>query len=455
VSVDHPPSDVQARTGLRLWLPPAEVATRHALQHEHRATLRGWWLQLAFALWFCVLLSGPVSIVDLAGIPLWVMGLLRLPRTWWIMGAHTLRQPPMTFLIALVAWQALSLTWSPDPANGAEEMGAWRWAWLPFFLAPVLDARRWLIGAVCVAFALANLVQIVEVIAKQLDVGWLVIRPEPDRSSIWWHPVVAGSLLTAVLGLHLPAAITGSGKMRWLGLGGASLTAIGVVLTGTRGAWLASAALVILALAWAAWRVRPRARLVRPMLALGGLALVVGVALWIVAGDSLSRRFAEGYRESRAALIDEQYDSFTGARVLMGRMALEAVRERPLRGVGAGGFQQWASTTLEQRDRPELAGLIHPHAHNAPLHLAATTGLVGLALACALAFFALRGAFAARRPADPGLRANPYDLAPAWALVGLLLAGAFDVVHVNAQTAAMLFLLLPLTPRTWPAVQRA
>jgi len=439
----------------RFWLPPDEVARRHADQHARRATLRGWWLHLSFALWWCLFMAAPISVLELVGIPLWIIFLLRLPRTWWITGAHTLRQPVFTFLLPLLAWQMLSLTWAPRGGLGWAEIEPWRWIWVPFILAAVLDARRWLVGALCIGFLLANLVQIVEFAGKQTGADWLVIRPEPDRSSIWWHPVVAGSLLTAMLGMHLPAALTGQGRWRWIGLGGAALSAVGVMLTGTRGAWIASLALVLLALGWAAWQIRPRTRLVRPALALAGLAAVVSVALWLAAGDEIGRRVQAGYDEVAAALHEDNYDSHTGARILMGKMALEAVATHPIRGVGAGGFRAWSQARLQARGMPERAKLIHPHAHSAPLHLAATAGLVGLGLALGAVVFALRGAFAPS--AIPGAEqraSNPYDLGPAWALLGLLLAGAFDVVHINAQTAAMLFLLLAITPRTWRAVQR-
>src|SRR5690606_40313370 len=57
----------------------------------------------------------------------------------------------------------------------------------------------------------------------------------PGRNSGWWDPVIAGSLLTAALGLHLPAALWGKKVWRALGIAGCAITLPGILATGTRG----------------------------------------------------------------------------------------------------------------------------------------------------------------------------------------------------------------------------
>jgi len=44
-----------------------------------------------------------------------------------------------------------------------------------------------------------------------------------------------------------------------------------------------------------------------------------------------------------------------------------------------------------------------------------------------------------------------YDAGPAFAIVGLMLAGLFDPVHINAQTAAFLFTLFAICQYPRPA----
>ena len=64
---------------------------------------------------------------------------------------------------------------------------------------------------------------------------------------------MGGSVLVAGLGLHLPAAIMGRGWGRTLASGGAMVTALGILGTGTRGAWIAGLLLVMLVLGVGAW----------------------------------------------------------------------------------------------------------------------------------------------------------------------------------------------------------
>ncbi len=57
----------------------------------------------------------------------------------------------------------------------------------------------------------------------------------PGRNSGWWQPVVGGTMLTAGVGLHLPAALTGRGKWRLIGVFGLVASISGVAATGLAG----------------------------------------------------------------------------------------------------------------------------------------------------------------------------------------------------------------------------
>jgi O-antigen ligase len=84
-------------------------------------------------------------------------------------------------------------------------------------------------------------------------------------------------------------------------------------------------------------------------------------------------------------------------------------------------------------------------AHSTPLHLAATTGLIGVALAACVVIVGLRGA---ARPLTTASDWGSYDAAPFFALLGMCLVSVFETLHVNAQTTAVMSFLIALC--VWP-----
>jgi O-antigen ligase len=269
----------------------------------------------------------------------------------------------------------------------------------------------------------------------------------PGRNSGWWDPVVGGSLLTAALGLHLPAAMWGRGAWSVLGFAGAGATVLGLIATGTRGAWIASAGLVAVALIVGAWRVRPRRLLVKPLLGISAMALLSALLAWAAFGEEIRERFDAGRREVVAAIERKEFRSDTGARLLMAWWAVEAIESHPVTGVGLGGFEAWSRAHVEAQGIDPATRRFHGHAHNALLHAGATLGVPGLLLAAAFALLAIRGA-AVRQAGDgpPG-----YADGPCFALVGLLLVSAFDTIQVNSHTAALLGVLMVFAVERRPA----
>lgn len=413
-----------------------------AIDRQHRRDLIGVRLQWLFIVVGLVVFTTSTSATEIALAPAAVYTFIRLNNTWRCYPSCLL-QPILLLSVAFVAWSALTLLWTPDPAQGLDELAKVRVLGLWLILWPLMQARRWFIGALCIGFALGNLVQTLHVIGTALDLPLLQWNRHLGRNSGWWDPVVGGTLLTGALGLHLPAALMGRGRWRFIGATGCVVTGMGVLATGTRGAWIASAALVVVSLFIAGVvRLRERWPSARSLLA-GLCVLVLTLALgWLVAGGLVQSRVTEAREElSRAAQGD--YDSFTGARLLMGRWGVEAIRERPIGGVGLGGYAAHVRST-----HPDEAGLpVHDHAHNTLIQIGATTGLVGVGLALGVFVLALRSGFVMQA----GERLGSYDAGPAFALMGLFLAGGFDVVHLNAQTAALLGVLLVLCSGARPA----
>lgn len=431
----------------------------------------------------CVLCVGPMTLVELGGIPAAIAFFACLGVHHRTLAA-LLRQPLTYLLLAWAAWLALSTTWSLAPAKGWWEGFSLRFVWFILVLWPLMPQRRKLILGLCVGFLLANVSQGVLAIIR-LE-GWTHLdfaQRYPDRNAGWWvHPAICGYMLPAALGLHLPAALWGRGRARRFGVFGVLATWAGMFATGTRGAWVAGFVLTLVAL-MLAWR---RSRLIRHEQAgfrrvmLG--VICVGACVLLVGATSgrVRSRVTEAALEVRHALVDHNLHTWSGARIRFAHWAIEMIESRPVTGFGAGSFETWVRT-----NRPdELAGPggidgpdhVSPMAHNLWLHAWATLGLPGLALSVAIAWVLLRGGLTGSgnplrdidptredpggdrrstqapggdgRPTQEGFATRSswsvYDAGPGLALVGILLTTVFDVQYVNSPPSALLGVLAGL-----------
>ena len=401
---------------------------------------------------FCAMVAMPMSFIEFAGIPLWVTFFLRLGIRWregmWKLCACVFVQPLFWALLLFTLWQLVALAWSSNRALGLEEIGSLRWAWAILMFYPVLDRRRALIIALACGYLLANGVQALHFVGTL--VGWEAVTfgRMPDRISGWWQPVVGGTMLVGALGLHLPAALMARGRVQALAIAGAAITLLGVIATGSRGPWLAAFALIGIAGLVAIWSIRPARRL--RVVAIGAVAaVIVGGAAWLAIGDSVARRAELARQEISSAIQEKRFDSDTGARLLMWWWCVEAAGERPVAGVGTGAFPTWVAGHLETQGIDPGDRRIHDHAHSTPLHVLATTGVVGLLLGGLVIVVALRGALVGVA------HMGTYDAGPFFAIIGLMLAGLFDPVHVNAQTSALLLVLLALCQYARPSERAA
>ncbi|MEO1007712.1 MAG: O-antigen ligase family protein [Planctomycetota bacterium] len=398
------------------------------LRHAHVATA---------AIWM-VLACGPTSVVEFGGAALGVATIARLPWVWRavLVGfAH----PVMLAIAAWCGFRALSLAWSTDAGQGLDQIGAMRFAWSVPLLVPVAPAAGRLALAVAAGFALGNLSQVSHGLSRA-GIGWL---PEwnrlPSRNSGWWDPVVGGTLLCAALGLHAGAALRARGRLRSVALAGVVASLAAIVATGTRGAWLAAAAVVVLAAgAKVVLSLRGGAAPRRGLFvgAVAGVLVVAGLA------PVAAPRAQEAYSELAAIVRDGDYSSFTGARLLMMWWSLEAFAEHPLAGTGEGGYRAWCEANLRARGVDPAERHVGAHPHTTYLQPLGATGIVGAALFVVVLVAVGVAGWRARGSADP------YASGTAWALLGLFVAGVFDPVHVNAQTAAMWMVLTGLAVGT-------
>ncbi|MEL7473068.1 MAG: O-antigen ligase family protein [Planctomycetota bacterium] len=434
---DTPPDPIQIEPAPRWRLGLVDPAPGGAAWvTQRRDDPLGYALHLLCGLLALAAITLPTSIMEFALVPALIASIVRTPRLWRTWGALAL-QPHILALLAWVGVQALSYLWTGDRQQWLDEFGVVRFALLPLLIWPLLAHRDALILALGLGLLLGVGVQALHLIGVTLDVGWLDWQRKPGRVSGWWDPVVGGTILTAGVGLFLAPPPPALERKRWRLLVIGALMLVGVALTGTRGAWLACVGLVAVAIALALVRAANRRALLRAgAVALPVVALLAG-GVWWLAGERIADRARAGYDEVSAAIEDRRFNTDTGTRLLLNWWAIEAFAERPITGVGVGGYRAWCAEHLERQDIPPDRYLLHGHAHNAALHTLATTGLMGFVPAFACVAFVLAGAFAHRDWLAPGV-----------ALVGLLLVSVFDTIHVNQQTAAVFFAIVALCP-TW------
>lgn len=412
---------------------------RRDLEHVERTDLRGQRLHLILGMLSCLLLAAPTSIVEFAAIPVGVFWIIRWPWMWRV-ARWSFVTPVFLAALAFTGWQALSLAWSGDRSVGVEEFGTARFAWGLVMLYPVLNRSRGFVLALAVGFLAGNLSQVLHAAGRQWHIDWLTWPRLPHRNSGWWDPAVGGTLLIAALGLHLPVALMGRGVARRFAAAATVITLIAILATGTRGAWIGAAALTGLTGLVAVARIRPRRRAGLLLLSAAALVAVAAGLAWIAAGESIRARFDAGQREIRAALVEGNYNTDTGARLAMAGWAWRLTLEHPVRGVGVGAYRPAVEELLRRDGADPAARAIHDHAHNAFLHTAATTGLVGLGLFTLMLALGLAGLL--RTAQHVGL--GTYAASPLFALTGLILMAPFDSFQVNSQTAALMWLFLGL-----------
>jgi O-antigen ligase len=393
----------------------------------------------------CFLITMPTSIAELSLVPVFVMLVLR---SWvvWRQARAFLGNPVPVLAVLFTIWLWIGLAWTDAPVRTAlEEPGNMRWCLAVFFLWPVLDARRVLIAALVAGLMVGQFYQLAQGIAGVVGFEALASQRLPGRLSGWWDPAVAGGVLTVALGLHLPAALMGSGRARWFAILMVAACVASLVATGSRGGWIAAAGLIALGGGFAAVRGGGR-RVILVAVAAG----VIGT-VFAAAAPPVRQRATEAYTEVRDAFVSGDTSTATGARIAMTAWATRAWLSRPIFGVGTGGYAEWARSEIERRNEglPESERLeippLHDHAHNTWAHVAACNGLVGVALLAGVFAAGLCNAVRCVRG-----RWGSYAAGPAFALLGLVFFSAFDTVHASGQSAALMGALLALSPAWLP-----
>jgi O-antigen ligase len=372
--------------------------------------------------------------------------------------------PLIRVFVLFIAWLGLSALWTHGGSRHWLDDGqSLRFALLLPALYPVLDRRGLLLAALTLGLLCGQGSQLVHLFSQWA--GHTVFDRDPHRISGWWDPVIAGSLLCACLGLLLGRVRPDASlPRRWLPA--ILTTLLAIAITGTRGGWIAAVLLIIVA---AALMLRSTSRR-RAVLVLAAVTTLLAIAAAaVLAAPPIRARFDRAVSEVRSALTTNDYTTDTGLRIAMAHWAVIEFTSHPLRGVGAGGYRPFAAARCTvppptrdaakpdaepprkpKRRSPAIEParpidpdtklpLPHAHAHSWFLHTLATLGLPGLVLLLTALAIALRPLWSRAAALDPTARIA------AFGLLGLTLAGLFDTIHVNQQTAYMLFVLLALS----------
>jgi O-antigen ligase len=311
--------------------------------------------------------------------------------------------PLLTPAIAFVAWTLVSAAWSTSPASALVE-AAQRLEFVVFGVALMAalpsdgrHVRRALAGLVGAAAVLGT----AAVILGAVEHRYVGVYPLGIQKN------AAGSLLSygliAVAGLRLAAP--GRRPGRWLAAAGLA-TVLGLVFTGSRGAWVGT----LVALATVVAMRRPR--LVWPVTAV--TLVIVALFLLLFPPETLSQE----------AGFDEKF-STASVRAETWSQGVQAIAAHPVLGVGAGNFVARIGGQVLQADPNNLFLLTW-----------AETGLPGIALLVWFLAGCLRLAWRNAHAGSPSGIPTAANLAGMAMLVTAIVHAQFDLFWTRGTALA-------------------
>ena len=333
------------------------------------------------------------------------------------------RSPFEVPLLGLLLWSGLSLTWAHDGQAGFHPWLQWAMAGVAYLVLRLVAPKPALLGRLFLGvFAAAVAVAAIGLAQAAFDVRW-VPQAFPPASTFANKNLAAGFAAAAwPLGL---VAFTEARRWRMAAwMAGATVILMYVVVSLSRGAWIAVTVQLLVAVV-AALVVRRR------LLPKAGHTAVAAVVLMLLIGGGALAAMGKGavaWRHLAGLWEGAQASSQTpsaSAVSVRGRMAiwrntLEMVNDRARRGVGLGNHAVWYpryanavvpdplhSTSTRQAD----------FVHNDYLQAAAELGLPGLALVMWLVVAVAMTAWRALTAVPEGQ--GPLSMAVVLSLVGL------------------------------------
>ncbi|SHN46366.1 O-antigen ligase family protein [Cryptosporangium aurantiacum] len=313
-----------------------------------------------------------VCVTAIAVTALWALA-GRLP----IQAALSRREirPPLWFGLGLVAAAAAATLVAVNQFRGLKVTATYAAGWL-LLVAVLLVATspgrlRTLVGTAVVGSLTVTLPILSQAERLKPVYGGAVVRNRAQ--SIFADPNQFGCYAALIVLLAVGWFIAAPSRWeRALALAGGSGAAAALVLSLSRGAWLGTAAgLVVAAVLHPAVR-----RALMTAAALGATLVAAGVLLTFTGPAEVRGGPAAGVVEvvvDRLAVIDDRAANPHDVRPITWREAVRQFSTHPVLGNGPGSF-----STLAAESPSVIQFAPRLHAHNALLHLGAETGVVGL-----------------------------------------------------------------------------
>jgi O-antigen ligase len=345
---------------------------------------------------------------------------------------------PSSFLLLLLffGWAMLTV-WIRDgyPSLAGLQSFSKSWNFVPYLAMPfgaaASSSERRLLRALGVCVLVGSAVIVLGALQYGTGLhyffeGWFHSGPlvEGQRfTGFQSHPLHSAGLYTILLMAALAMTLFHRGEVpgrRFWGLCSLVL-AIGVLLSGSRSYYIASAAGAGALLAARGWK-----------FLLAGLFVSCFAVFMLTRFDAhLARRFQ--------TIDPRSMDESGRQRIFIWKCAAMMIRDHPWTGVG---YRKWRENIASYSERLPSWGQKDPaifaHAHNSYLTVAAETGLPGLALFLSFWFCLFKEGWERLRSFDPGSLGSALAFAQSAAILSLMAAAFFE--H-NLLTATVVLAL--------------
>lgn len=358
---------------------------------------------IAFAfIWAAMITLGtaPFAIMSL------ILAVYAILRIWATAPTYPglIKTPVFIILTAALIWSGLSLLWSSNITQGLDEFKIFRLQ-IPVLLGlwPVLNRSKHLLLAVCLSASLAAIAQILQ--RCGLHFGWYDIYV-PNRYPGFLHPsnttiiqVITGILALGWLFTSSKALQTRSHKndlvLNTIGLTAILLLSItGIILAGSRAAWLVTAISWPVAAGTSIWKLQSANKKVNrsnKKLASAVITFLVicGITFPFFVND-IKTRIQNTQNDFQALRDTDNYKSDVGGRIYQFPVAWQIFKAHPLAGVGLGAYQNAGEQIIYNKNINENSSKteseksyksqhpVYEHPHSALMYTLSTTGIPGI-----------------------------------------------------------------------------
>ncbi len=212
-----------------------------------------------------------------------------------------------------------------------------------------------------------------------------------------YGPIILGDLAMLLGIFSLIFALTNKHKF-WIGVNflAVTLAMLAVVYSGSRNAWLASiAGLIILPFLIGSRTTFKRvSRVYITILTVATIIIISTPSSITSRAGMVAEEFKNYFQLDLTMSVDKMLTSSVGERLDMWSTAVDIIKENPLLGVGPGNMgleinklvDKWQASPTLYRKPDEVRGI---HTHNAYLELMGTQGIIGLSALLLMLFYPL------------------------------------------------------------------